>query len=122
MLNAEQNYQKMTKLVTDQQKMTPTILVTNVILTKKYQKMTILVTDHQEMSPTFLVTNVMLTNVGYDLSENDKAGYWLSDNDKAGYWLSDNEKAGYWGKMILDYEGRGGEVMPKMMDDDCVHY
>ena len=55
--------------------MTPTILVTNVILTKKYQKMTILVTDHQEMSPTFLVTNVMLTNVGYDLSENDKAGY-----------------------------------------------
>ena len=28
----------------------------------------------------------MLTNVGYDLSENDKAGYWLSDNDKAGYW------------------------------------
>ena len=24
--------------------------------------MTILVTDHQEMSPTFLVTNVMLTN------------------------------------------------------------
>ena len=37
MLNAEQNYQKMTKLVTDQQKMTPTILVTNVILTKKYQ-------------------------------------------------------------------------------------
>ena len=72
-------------------------------------------------------TNVMLTNVGYGLSENykcsyllsdnDKSGYWLSDNDKAGYWLSDNEKAGYWGKMILDYEGRGGEVMPKMMDD-----
>ena len=75
LINKDQNYQKMTKLVTDQQKMIPTILVTNVILTKKYQKMTILVTDHQEMSPTFLVTNVMLTNVGYDLSENDKAGY-----------------------------------------------
>ena len=84
--------------------------------------MTQLVTDQKKMSPTFLFTNVILTNVGYDLSENDKAGYWLSDNDKAGYWLSDNEKAGYWGNMILDYEGRGGEVMRKMMDDDCFHF
>ena len=68
--------------------------------------MTQLVTDQQKMSPTFLFTNVILTNVGYDLSENDiasyclpgndKAGYCLSDNDKAGYWLSGNDKAGYW--------------------------
>ena len=48
------------------------------------------------MSPTFLVTNVMLTNVGYGLSENDKSGYLLSYNNKSGYWLSDNDKAGYW--------------------------
>ena len=47
--------------------------------------MTKLVTDQQKMSPTFLVTIVMLTNVRYGISENDKAGYWLSDNDKAGY-------------------------------------
>ena len=33
MLNVDQKYQKITKLVTDQQKMTMTILVTNVILT-----------------------------------------------------------------------------------------
>ena len=48
--------------------------------------MTKLVTHQQKMSPTFLVTNVMLTNVGYGLSENDKASYLLSDNDQAGYW------------------------------------
>ena len=47
--------------------------------------MTKLVTDQQKMSPTFLVTNVMLTNVGYGLAEKDKSGYLLSDNDKSGY-------------------------------------
>ena len=47
--------------------------------------MTKLVTHQQEMSQTFLVTNVMLTNVGYGLSENDKSGQFLSDNEKSGY-------------------------------------
>ena len=57
--------------------------------------MTQLVTDQQKMSPTFLFTNVILTNGGYDLSENDIASYCLPGNDKAGYCLSDNDKAGY---------------------------
>ena len=57
--------------------------------------MTKLVTDQQKRSPSFLVTNVMLTNVGHGLSGNDKSGYLLSDNDKSGYRLSDNDKAGY---------------------------